>query len=194
MAHFPETRQSLLIRIQQNEREAWHEFAAIYGPIVYRLARGRGLQHADANDLQQQVLSKVSRSIQRFKPGRDARFRTWISTICRNSMIDELRKRRDVCIDDLQMQAALDAMTSMTDEDVDLERRRQIFRWAGAKARDQFSGTSWNAFWKTAVLGASVQNAAEELGISVGAVYTARSRIMQFLKQKVQEYDHAEMQ
>ena len=54
----PETRQSLLLRLKDaTQQEAWQEFVDIYEPLVYRLARKRGLQHADAMDISQEVFS-----------------------------------------------------------------------------------------------------------------------------------------
>jgi RNA polymerase sigma factor (sigma-70 family) len=43
--------------------EAWQQFAALYAPLVYRLARKRGLQDADATDVTQEVFHKVSITI-----------------------------------------------------------------------------------------------------------------------------------
>jgi len=64
MPEFPETRTSLLVRIQSpHDGEAWREFVAIYRPVVYRLARRRGLQDADAEDLSQRVVIAVQRAI-----------------------------------------------------------------------------------------------------------------------------------
>ena len=64
MPEFPETRDSLLARIGgPRDEEAWREFVTIYRPVVYRLARRRGLQHEDAEDLAQQVMISVRRAI-----------------------------------------------------------------------------------------------------------------------------------
>jgi RNA polymerase sigma-70 factor (ECF subfamily) len=57
MPEFPETRVSLLVRIQNShDEQAWREFVAIYRPVVYLLARKQGLQDADADDLSQRVV------------------------------------------------------------------------------------------------------------------------------------------
>src|SRR5215470_12010956 len=83
MSPSPETRNSLLGRLTDRaDQAAWHEFAQIYMPVVYRLALRKGLQHADAEDLAQQVLAAVSKAIDRWEtdPGR-AKFRTWLHRI-----------------------------------------------------------------------------------------------------------------
>ena len=47
----PTTRPSLLVRIRDaRDAEAWREFVRLYSPLVYRFARRKGLQDADAAD------------------------------------------------------------------------------------------------------------------------------------------------
>ena len=52
MDEIPETRDSLLIRVADaRDQAAWEQFARIYRPVVYNVARMRGLQDADAQDV-----------------------------------------------------------------------------------------------------------------------------------------------
>jgi RNA polymerase sigma-70 factor (ECF subfamily) len=68
VADFPETRESLLLRVRSPaNRDAWDQFALIYQPVIYRLARHRGMQDADAQDLAQQVLIAVASAIGRWE-------------------------------------------------------------------------------------------------------------------------------
>ena len=64
MVPIPETRPSLILRMQDGGDEAaWEEFVAIYRPVIFRMAILKGLQHNDAEDLAQQVLISVSKKI-----------------------------------------------------------------------------------------------------------------------------------
>ena len=65
------------------------------------------------------------------------------------------------------------------------EFQQQLFRLAAAQIRDSFAPTTWQAFWGTAVEGKSGLTVATELGMSVGAVYVARSRVLARLKEEV---------
>ena len=68
MASFPDTRASLILRIADaRNARAWDEFAHLYQPVVYRLARQRGFQHADAEELVQEAMLSVARAVERFR-------------------------------------------------------------------------------------------------------------------------------
>lgn len=70
MTEIPETRHSLLVRVRDpRDHEAWDQFARIYRPVAYRLARAHGLQDADAEELAQSVLMAIdvaNRVVQEF--------------------------------------------------------------------------------------------------------------------------------
>jgi RNA polymerase sigma-70 factor (ECF subfamily) len=65
----PETRPSLILRVRDpNDADAWNQFATLYRPVILRLARRKGIQAADAEDLAQQVLLSVAGAIERWQP------------------------------------------------------------------------------------------------------------------------------
>jgi len=69
MNNSPKTRASLILRLRHPEDAvAWEEFVEIYQPLVFRLARAKGLQEADALDLTQEVLAKVANAVNSFNP------------------------------------------------------------------------------------------------------------------------------
>ncbi|HEY2883341.1 MAG TPA: sigma-70 family RNA polymerase sigma factor [Pirellulales bacterium] len=195
MSPSPETRNSLLVRLTDRaDQAAWHEFAQIYMPVVYRLALRKGLQHADAEDLAQQVLAAVSKAIDRWQsdPTR-AKFRTWLHRIAQNLIINALsRARPDRGSGDTRTLEHLvhqPAPGSAESEFVRTEFRREVFRWAADQIRHEFREPTWNAFWRTAVDNQTIEEVARHLQLSCGAIYAARSRIMRRLKEKVREFD-----
>src|ERR1700674_1586490 len=84
------TRPSLLIRIRDpQDREAWRQFVALYAPLIHGLARGRGLQDADAADLTQEVLRAVTKAAPMlvYDPSRGS-FRGWLYPVTCNKIHD----------------------------------------------------------------------------------------------------------
>jgi RNA polymerase sigma-70 factor (ECF subfamily) len=53
--------------------------------------------------------------------------------------------------------------------------------------RPEFSDQTWRAFWRTAVEGLPATEAAEELGMSPGAVRVAKCRVLQRLRVELTE-------
>ena len=191
----PDTRASLLIRVRDPaDQAAWHEFVEIYRPIILRLARQKGMQEADADDVAQQVLVAVAKAAQRQKhdPKR-AKFRTWLGRVAHNAILNALsRGRPDRGSGDSALLAVLSQHESHSGPDSDLlrlEYRREVFRWAARQVRKEFHRATWDAFWLTAVEGRPVEVVAEQLGKNRGAIYAARSRVMRRIQEKVTEYE-----
>jgi RNA polymerase sigma factor (sigma-70 family) len=198
VAEYPETRASLVVRLRDRaDQEAWAEFVEIYRPVIYRLASRKGLQHADADDVAQQVLVAVAGAVHRWQPDETrGRFRTWLHRIAQNLIINALTRRaRDRATGDdfwrdlLAQQAAPEGPDS---ELLRAEYRRELFNWAARQIRTEFQPATWHAFWHTAVEGRSITQVARLLGKKPGAVYAARGRVMRRLKEKILECEEPE--
>ena len=193
MAEIPRTRASLLVRIRdRHDQTAWAEFVEIYEPVLYRLARQQGFQDADARELTQEVFIAVASAIDRWEadPAR-ARFRTWLFRIARNLGINLLasRRRREQGSGRTDVQALLDEQPGPNGEASALferEYRRELFARAADRIRGQFRDATWQAFWRTGIGGEEAPCVARALGVSVGAVYIARSRVMARLRDEIQ--------
>lgn len=194
MPEIPDTRESLLIRVRDpQDRDAWDQFASVYRPVVYRMARARGLQDADAQDLAQKVLISVTKAIGDWKPqSAEKRFRHWLRRIAKNALMNALtRQPKDkagggtTALALLQAQSATQLESDKVaelEQEIDLEYRRQQYRLAAEIVRNRADEATWLAFSLTMVDGKSIADAAHELGRSAGMVYAARSRIIRRIR------------
>ncbi len=191
MSAMPTTRASLLVRLRDpGDGDAWRQFVQIYGPVVYGFARRRGLQDADAADLMQEVMRGLMTSARRldYDPKRGS-FRSWLFTVTRNRLIDLREKQQRMqAVGGSSAQEMFEQQPAREDESLwDEEFQRQLFAVAAEHVKGEFEQTTWSAFWSTAVDGKKPPEVAAELGISVGAVYIAKSRVQARLKERVAE-------
>ena len=192
MPEFPETNYSLIARVKDlGDGASWAEFLGIYQPVVFRMARRRGLQDADAQDVMQQVFLSIARSIEGWTAAEDQPpFRAWLTTIARNAITKSLTRRpRDAATGSTSVMELLDAEASpeATTAEIQAEARRQIVRWAAEQIRHDFSEGTWTVFWQTAIKGIAIADVAKATGRSAGSIYVARYRVTARLKDKVLE-------
>ncbi|HEY4263093.1 MAG TPA: sigma-70 family RNA polymerase sigma factor [Schlesneria sp.] len=194
----PLTRASLLVQLRDGTNHgAWQEFMKMYGPVVYGFARKRGLQDADAADLMQDVLRSVSSAIGRLDYDRSqGTFRGWLFTITRNRVFNFLsaRRLRPQGSGDTSMNRMLDSQAAVSDgSDVwELEYQRRLASLAMDRVKKEFQETTWQAFWLTAVEGNSAADVSKQIGMSTGAIYVAKSRVLARLKEEVESMQRQE--
>ncbi|MEM9353650.1 MAG: sigma-70 family RNA polymerase sigma factor [Planctomycetota bacterium] len=188
------TRGSLLGRIRDtNDADAWAAFVDIYGPLVYRYGRRKGLQDSDAADLSQAVLTEVARCIDRFSYDPSlGRFRNWLMVIARHQLSSLADKHvRHAGSGDSRVAVELHQLPADDDleERFESEYREHLFRWAADKVRDEVEESTWLAFWRTSVEGAPPQKVADELEKKVGSIYVAKSRIVLRIRELIASVD-----
>ena len=197
-SEFPDTRASLLLQLQAGvDHDGWHDFVAIYRPIIYRLARKRGLQDADAQDLTQQVLVSIAGAIERWHPHDEStRFRHWLRRVARNAISNALTRRpRDIAAGGTSIQDVLewqDERDSDLSREIELEHRRELFLIAASCVKTEVSADTWQVFQLTVIEGCAIAEVASRMNKSVGAAYAARGRVMNRLRRIVNEMERRE--
>ena len=190
------TRRSLLLRIKDsNDQDAWAQFVDIYGPLVFRFGIKKGLQEADASDMAQEVMQRVSGSIKKFEYDPSiGRFRSWLFLISNQSISNLIKKkvRQPIGSGDTAVNHALWQIPTKEEESLwESDYRQQLLDWAISRIKIDFAEKTWLAFMGTAIENRDAKEVAESLDMSVGAVYIARSRIMKCLKEKVATIDES---
>jgi len=187
------TRVSLLVRIRDGgDVAAWQEFVRLYAPIVYGFARKRGLQDADAADLMQEVLRTLSTAAGRLEyDSARGTFRGWLFTVTRNKIFNFLegRSRRVQGTGDSRTQRRLEEQADANGDlsaDWEADYQRTLAAQAMEHVKSEFQKATWNAFLQTAVDGLPPAQVAANVGLSVGAVYVAKSRVIARLRQEIE--------
>lgn len=201
MAELPETRISLLCRVLQNpnDSQGWSELVALYQAPIYRTLRCRRLQHTDAMEVTQQVLVALVRYLPQFQSdGSPASFRRWLNRIISNLCWKAWSSRQNEVAKAYQLEASENGgYPGVADQqqqeemrhDLEIQHYRHRFRMAAAQARPLFTSASWDAFWLSSVDGIAPTTVAQQLGMSTGAVYIARSRVIAKLRDIVERME-----
>jgi RNA polymerase sigma-70 factor (ECF subfamily) len=196
MALTPATPVNLLLRLRNpQDHEAWGEFVSLYEPAIYRLLRRHGLQDADAREVMQELFLGISRNIGRWDTDKErGSFRGWLRRVARNLVINWLnaRGRQENAAGGTDMHALLELLPDTAwpeSVEFDYELRRALFQRAADKVREEVQPATWQAFWETAVAGTPAAEAAEKLGMTVGAVRVARCRVLARLRAALGELE-----
>ncbi len=162
----------------------------MYAPVVYGYAIKHGLQDADAADFAQDTILGLMRSLKTFEYDcSKGSFRGWLVTVLRNRLkriVHQATREYRGSGDSAVLQQLSELPMKQTDESWEREVKLNEFHWAAQRIQFEFQPKTWSAFWQTTVIGQSVQQVAEELGITVGAVYVARSRVLARIRIEVQ--------
>jgi RNA polymerase sigma-70 factor (ECF subfamily) len=180
------TPSSLLDRLRQpSDPAAWDRFVALYTPLIYAWARGVGLQESDAADLVQDVFLTLLRVLPSFTYDAHKGFRGWLRTVTLNAWRDRRKRRADRALpgDDraLAEAAAPDAVESFWET----EYRQQVVKRAMAMMQADFRPATWKAFWEQVVVGRPAREVAAELGLTPGAAYAAKFRVLDRLRDEL---------
>lgn len=183
------TRPSLLIRAQAGDEGAWEDLCQLYRPLIVGWLRRQAVPAGEVDDLVQEILLAVVRGLPSFShSGHRGAFRSWLRTIAFNQSCDYWKSpaRRAVATGG---DAAADALAMLEDPESPLNRYwveehdGYVLRCLLELAELEFEPTHLRAFRRVALEGVSGAEAASELGLSLAAIYTARSRVLRRLRE-----------
>jgi RNA polymerase sigma-70 factor (ECF subfamily) len=183
------TQSSLLIRAQAGDAGAWEDLCELYRPLIVGWLHRQGVAAGEVDDLVQEIFLAVVGGLPSFcHSGRRGAFRAWLRTIASNYSCDYWKStaRRAAASGD---DAAAAALALLEDPDSPLNRYwdeehdRHVLRCLLELAELEFEPTTMRAFRRVALEGASGSEVAGELGLSLAAVYAARSRVLRRLRE-----------
>lgn len=180
MAAQVSTHSTLLNRLQAgSDSQAWGDFVRRYGALIRAVACKHGLQSADADDVLQDVLIGLSRSMPKFVyDPHQARFRSFLFAVVRREILRRFRQRRVP-----RAITEMDAISSDHDSDAiwEAEWRQYHLRRAMETIDVEFSARDRRAFAMNVGNNTPASEVARQLELSVDQVYQIKSRIMKRL-------------
>jgi len=186
----PTTSATLLLRLKQvDDQPAWERFVQIYTPLLFFWARSAGLKQSDAGDFVQELLVTLVQKLPEFNyepiPGRDGRFRSWLRTVALNKWKDLQKRQRPAIVPPDDDAFSRLSLPDSAEEFWEREYDQHLVARALEVMKAEFQPTSWQACWETAVNGRKAADVAGELGISEGAVFVAKSKVLRRLREEL---------
>jgi RNA polymerase sigma-70 factor (ECF subfamily) len=172
--------------------DAWCVFLGRYWPRLVEWARRQGAGPDDAEQIASQVVLKLAcgRALASFDRGR-GRFRPWLRAVVRRVALDFRRQLRETpggvgrggdgdSLGALLDPASLEGLADDLDARLahDLEAAEAVVERVKARVKQ----ATWEAYYRTAVLGHDSAEVADALGLSLRAVYMARLRLGRMLE------------
>jgi RNA polymerase sigma factor (sigma-70 family) len=186
---------TLLERLRHDvlDQAAWSDFVARYGPKVLNWCRRWQLQEADAQDVTQEVLVRLSRVMAAFEYDPAGSFRAWLKTLAHHAWRDFVaeRRRAGVGTGDSQMDAFLESLEAGKElvDDLEAEFRLELMDQAMARVKLRVGSRAWDAFRLTALEGWSGAAAGAHLQMKIAQVYLAKSRVIRRIQDEVRRLE-----
>ena len=184
-----ETSLSLLDRLRQSpENEDWSRLIEAYSPLLRAWLMRAEVQSADADDLVQEVLLVVHRELPKFEHNqRRGAFRNWLRQIVVHRLRNFWRSRGRLIVagNDSQLEEHLKQLEddgSQLSQRWDREHNLAIARKLLELIESRFTESTRLVFRRLVVDGADADTVAAETGLSLNAIFTAKSRVLRELR------------
>jgi RNA polymerase sigma-70 factor (ECF subfamily) len=163
--------------------------------VTYRWCRRSNLNAEDAADVVQEVLAAVMTHLHDFRRDRpEDSFGGWLATITRNKIRAHYRCRQGKAearggSTAQRRMAEIAQPPEPSEESIrpDAQTATLLSRGVLEMIRSEFEARTWEAFWRISVGGQSPSDVASDLGMSVAAIYKAKSRILARFREVLRE-------
>jgi RNA polymerase sigma-70 factor (ECF subfamily) len=186
------TRLSLLQRARAGEDAGWRQLVALYQPLIRGWLTRYHVHPQEVEDLTQDVLAMLIRELPRFEhAGRPGSFRGWLRQISVNRAREFWRRGKCRAASPggsefLEHLAQLEDPESAPSRRWDEEHDRHVLRHLLASLEQKFEPVTLQAFRRLTFDHASGQQVAAELGMTRSAVYNAKARVLEHLREEAE--------
>jgi RNA polymerase sigma-70 factor (ECF subfamily) len=172
----------------ESDAASWERLVDLYSPLLRGWVDRHDVQPSDADDLIQDVLIVVMRELPSFRHNqRPGAFRSWLKQIVINRLRNFWRARgRGGVVSGGS--GVMDRLDELEDDRSQLSRIWQqehdqhLTRQLLEMIEPRFTPTTRQAFRRLVLDGADADDVATELGLSLNAVFTAKSRVLRELR------------
>jgi RNA polymerase sigma factor (sigma-70 family) len=179
------------------DNAAWERFVKHYGPLILRWAQSRIAHDDDACNVAQEVLYKLFLHLKTYDP-KKGRFRPWLRQVVRNACLDFLRGEArhpggtgDSRVHELLANVAAkqpDALEELA-RAMDTQLEMELYQLAIQRVQKRVESSTWQAFCLLALEGKEAKQVADDLGKPVSAVYMARHRVSNMLREEMEKLE-----
>lgn len=165
---------------------AWNRFVELYAPLILYWGKQHGLSDNDSSDLVQDVLSDLVVKLRTFEYDAKKRFRGWLLKVVTNRAKNILRRERlaPQSVGDTEFTSII--VAPCNDVFSEHQYRFHIATRALDQLRQEFEETTWQAANLQLTKQMRATEVAAKLGLTVGAVYTAKSRVLKRLRDELE--------
>lgn len=192
---FLPTRRSLLSRLRNLEDDvSWRDFFETYWKLIYSTATKSGLSDADAQDVVQETVLTVARTIGEFRYNAKAgSFKGWLLNTTRWRILDHLRRRKpDQKLHRSTDPTEADGIAHIPDPASDrieqvweAEWQQNLLDAAMQRIKRQIAPKHYQAFELYALKGWAATKVAEALGINLAQVHLLKHRVGSLVRKEV---------
>lgn len=183
-------------RLRSRDESAWFELWETFGPVLRaQLTKwGRGRIGAETvRDLSQETLAALSDSIDRYDPGRGARFSTWLLAIAKHVLGDEMDRRGAQKRGGSKRNSELDESWMIADSSLSADREYEdaIFRAKVEAAirmvEKAVDFTDFSIYRMRVLDGTSGKDVADAMGMSEPTVSRRLAKVREVLRLRLTE-------
>jgi RNA polymerase sigma-70 factor (ECF subfamily) len=178
------------------DRSAWEIFVLRYGPAVFQWCRQWGLQEADANDVTQNVLLKLTEHMKVFQYDASKSFRAWLKTVSYHVWAKWRDARQNLAVGTEDIHAALQCLEAKEDLATRLEREYdgELLEMAMMRVSQRVESHTWEAFRLLALQGLPGAEVARRMNLRVATAYVARSKVQRMIQEEIRLLENAQQE
>jgi RNA polymerase sigma factor (sigma-70 family) len=184
------TRWTLIERLKNwDDQESWRQFFDTYWKLIYGVAIKSGLTHPEAQDVVQETVMSVCKSMHNFKadPAYGS-FKAWLLNLTRWRITDQFRKRRPA-VNTREEPPTSGSESSESEAIWNDEWEKHIVDAALEKVKQLSSAKHYQIFFLQAIKQIPPAKIAETLNLKVDQVYLIKHRLTKVFEESLKELE-----